>query len=187
MFSSLNGISYQEEESDLEREKREASVQIESLEGAKKEGEEHVQSLKQQVEALREESDRLGEEITERKVLLASIEEKRKGMEGQQAGLSESLKTLKGQILKKVSGIRECKVEGPFPCRKDRAVGKRTGNRAGGAPAQRRDPGRSQGEGGGPFKRVERGGGLVKVPSPGTGGGPSEDPRGRDPQSQRFN
>jgi len=59
---------------------------------------------------LREESDRLGEEITGRKVLLASIEEKRKGMEGQQAGLSESVKTLRGQILKKVSGIRECKV-----------------------------------------------------------------------------
>jgi len=44
---------YQEEESDLDREKREASAQIESLEGVKREGEEHVQSLKQQVEALR--------------------------------------------------------------------------------------------------------------------------------------
>jgi chromosome segregation protein len=101
---------YQEEEGDLDREKTEASAQIESLEGAKREGEEHVQSLKQQVEALREESDRLGEEITGRKVLLASIEEKRKGMEGRQVGLSESVKTLRGQILKKVSGIRECKV-----------------------------------------------------------------------------
>ena len=68
--------------------------------------------MKQQVEALREESDRLGEEITQRKVLLASIEEKRKGMEGQQVSLSESLRTLKGQIIKKVSGIRECRVEG---------------------------------------------------------------------------
>jgi chromosome segregation protein len=103
---------YQEEENDLDREKREASLQIESLESAKREGEERVQSLKQRVETLREESDRLGEEITQRKVLLASIEEKRKGMEGQQVSLSESLKTLKGQILKKVSGIRECREEG---------------------------------------------------------------------------
>ncbi len=173
---------YQEEESDLDREKREASAQIESLEGVKREGEEQVQSLKQQVEALREESDRLGEEITGRKVLLASIEEKRKGMEERHVGLSESLKTLRGQILKKVSGIRECKVGVLSLVEKNRAVGKRAGNRTGGAPAQRRDPGRSQGEGGGPFKRVERGGGLVKVPSSRTGGRPSEDARGRGPQ-----
>jgi chromosome segregation protein len=103
---------FQEEEDDLEREKREASLQLGVLETAKREGDERAQSLKQQVEALREESDRLGEEITQGKVFLASIEEKRKGMEGQQVSLSESLRTLKGQIIKKVSGIRVCREEG---------------------------------------------------------------------------
>jgi chromosome segregation protein len=102
----------QEGDQDLEKEKREAVLQIALLENAKREGDEKVQSLKSHVETLREQSDRLGAEITEKKVLLASVEEKQKGMESQQAALSESLRTVKGQILRKGSGIKAGRQEG---------------------------------------------------------------------------
>ena len=56
---------------------------------------------------MREEIERLGREITEKKVSLASLEEKRKGMESQRIHLIETQRTLKEQILKRVRAIRE--------------------------------------------------------------------------------
>ena len=101
----------QEEDQDVEREKQETSIQIESLESTKKEGEEKVQLLKEQVGGVREETDRLGAEITEKKVLLASMEEKQKGIEHQKANLLESQKTLKAQVIRKVTAIRDYREE----------------------------------------------------------------------------
>ena len=96
-----------EEVQDLEKEKEAVSAQSENLEALKREGEEKVQSLKKRVEELREETDHLGGEITEKKVFLASIEEKQRGMVVQMLNLSETQRTLRDQILRKVKGIRE--------------------------------------------------------------------------------
>ena len=63
------------------------------------------------MEEVREGTEELGGKITEKKVFLASIEEKQRGMEGQLFHLFENLKTLHDQILKKVTGIRECRTE----------------------------------------------------------------------------
>ena len=56
---------------------------------------------------MREEMERLGHEITEKKVSLASLEEKRKGMESHRIRLTETQRTLKEQILKRVRAVRE--------------------------------------------------------------------------------
>ncbi|MGA2316394.1 MAG: chromosome segregation protein SMC [Thermodesulfobacteriota bacterium] len=101
----------EEENQDLEKEKKEVSAQMETEESAKKEREEQVQSWKKKVEEVREGNEELGGKITEKKVFLASIEEKQKGLEGQIQNLSETQRTLREQIFKKVKGIRECRRE----------------------------------------------------------------------------
>ena len=53
----------------------------------------------------------MGGRITEKKVLLASVEEKQKGLEGQIQNFSETQRNLREQILKKVKGIRKCREE----------------------------------------------------------------------------
>ncbi len=101
----------EEEHQDLEREKKEASAQMEREEGVKKEREERVLLLKKKVEEVGEGTEELGGRITEKKVFLASLEEKQKGLEGQIQNISETQRTLKEQIYKKVKGIRECRGE----------------------------------------------------------------------------
>ncbi len=101
----------EEENQDLEKEKEEVSAQTETEEAAKKEREEQVQSWKKKVEEVREGTEELGGKITEKKVILASIEEKQKGLEGRIQNLSETQRTLREQIFKKVKGIRECRGE----------------------------------------------------------------------------
>jgi chromosome segregation protein len=88
----------------LAQREREETIQQE------KEGE--LQSLKKTVEEVREGTEELGGKITERKVFVASLEEKKKGMEGQILHLSETQKALKEQIVKKVKGIRTIMEEG---------------------------------------------------------------------------
>jgi chromosome segregation protein len=102
----------EEEEGELEKEKIEVSSQMEKEEATKREREEKVQSLKKKVEEVGEGTEDLGGTITEKKVLLASVEEKKKGLEGQIQNLSETQRGLKEQISKKVKGVRECRVEG---------------------------------------------------------------------------
>jgi chromosome segregation protein len=101
----------EEENQDLKKEKEEVSAQTETEEAAKKEREEQVQSWKKKVEEVREGGEELGGRITEKKVLLASVEEKQKGLEGQIQNLSETQGTLREQILKKVKEIRKCREE----------------------------------------------------------------------------
>jgi chromosome segregation protein len=99
----------EEEKQDLEKEKNEVSAQMEREETAKKEREDRVQSWKKKVEEIGEGTEELGGKLTEKKVFLASLEEKQKGLEGQIQNLSESQRTLKEQIFKKVKEIRECR------------------------------------------------------------------------------
>ena len=101
----------EEEEQDLEKGKKEVSARMETEEAAKKGREEQVQSWKKKVEEVKEGAEELGGRITEKKVLLASIEEKHKGLEVQIQNFSETQKSLRDQILKKVEGIRECRAE----------------------------------------------------------------------------
>jgi chromosome segregation protein len=101
----------EEENQDLEKEKKEVFAKMEIEESARKEREEQVQSWKKKVEEVREGNEELGGKITEKKVFLASIEEKEKGLESQIQNLLENQRTLKDQIYKKVKGIRECREE----------------------------------------------------------------------------
>jgi chromosome segregation protein len=101
----------EEENQDLEKGEKEVSGQMETVEFAKKEGEEQVQSWKKKVEEVREGYEELGGKLTEKKVFLASIEEKKRGLEGQIQNLTETQRVMKDQVLKKVRGIRECREE----------------------------------------------------------------------------
>jgi chromosome segregation protein len=97
----------EEEKGEIERGQQESSAQMETQEGVKREREEAAQSLKKEADTLREEIERLGREITEKKVSLASLEEKRRGMETQIHHLLETQRTLKEQVLKRGKAIRE--------------------------------------------------------------------------------
>jgi len=99
------------EEQDIAEEMRSVLAQMEREERVKQEKEEQLQSLKKTVEEVREGTEELGGRITEKKVFLASVEEKKKGIEGQVLHLSENLKALKEMVLKKAAGIRECRKE----------------------------------------------------------------------------
>ena len=101
----------EEENQDLEKEKREVSAQMEREEAKKKDGEGKVQLLKKKVEEVGEGTEDLGGTITEKKVFLASVEERKRGLEGQIQNLSETQRSLREQISKKVKGVRECRVE----------------------------------------------------------------------------
>jgi chromosome segregation protein len=101
-----------EEEKEIQEEQISILAQIEKEEAVKQKKEEELQSLKKTVGEVREGTEELGEKITERKVFLASLEEKKRGMEAQISYLSETQKSLKEQILKKVRGIREGRTEG---------------------------------------------------------------------------
>ena len=108
----FEGQELREEERDIEETKTTVLAQMEREEAGKQEREGELQSLKKTVEEVREGTEELGGKITEKKVFLASIEEKQRGMEGQLFHVCENLKTLHDQIIKKVTGIRECRREG---------------------------------------------------------------------------
>lgn len=99
------------EEQDIEEEMKTALTQMEKEEAVKQEKEEELQSLKKKGGEVREGGEELGGKITEKKVYLASLEEKQKGQEGQIQNLSENQRTLKEQIFKRVKGIREYREE----------------------------------------------------------------------------
>ena len=101
----------EQEGQDLEKEEREVSLQKEIEEEARREREARVQSLKGKAGELGEETEHLAGGITEKKVFLASLEEKLKATEARIHHLMETKGTLREQILKKVKGIRECRQE----------------------------------------------------------------------------
>ena len=107
----FEGQELEEEKQDIAEEMGTVSAQMEEEEAIKQEKEKELQSSKKKVEEVREGTEELGGKITEKKVYLASLEEKQKGLEGQIQNLSEGQKSLKGQVLKKVKGIRGCRGE----------------------------------------------------------------------------
>ena len=107
----FEGQELEEEKQDIAEEMGTVSAQMEEEEAIKQEKEKELQSSKKKVEEVREGTEELGGKITEKKVYLASLEEKQKGLEGQIQNLSEGQKSLKGQVLKKMKGIRGCRGE----------------------------------------------------------------------------
>jgi len=99
------------EEKEIGEEMKAALDQMEREEAARKEKEEELQSLKKTVEEVREGTEELGGRITEKKVYLASIEEKQRGMEAQILNLSEHIRTLREQVIHRVKGIRASRAE----------------------------------------------------------------------------
>lgn len=94
------------EEKEIEEEMKIVLSQMEQEEMSRRAKEEELQRLKKIVEEVREGTEELGGRITEKKVYLASIEEKQRGMETQLLNLSEHLRALREQILHRVKGIR---------------------------------------------------------------------------------
>ena len=107
----FEGKELKEEEKDVEEEMEVVMGQMEREEAFKQEKEGELQSFKKKVEEVSEGTEELGKKITEKKVYLASLEEKRKGMESQMLNLSEAQRASKEQILRKVKGTRECRQE----------------------------------------------------------------------------
>ncbi len=107
----FEGQELREEEIEIDREMKSVLANMAQEERVKQDKEGELQLLKKTVEEVQEGTEELGGRLTERKVLLASIEEKQRGMERQILNLSEHLKTLHELMTKKVKGIRECRKE----------------------------------------------------------------------------
>ena len=103
----FEGAQLEEEDQEVENERKDLSARMGAGETTRREQEDRVQSLKRMVEEAQEENERLGGEITERKVLLASLEEKRRGMDAQMEQLFGTRRALREQILRRMKGIRE--------------------------------------------------------------------------------
>ncbi len=107
----FEGEELKGEKQDIEEEWKAVLIHMEREEASRKEKEEQVQLLKTKVEEVGGGGEELGGRITELKVLLASIEEKQRGLESQMVKVSENLRTLREQIIKKVNGTRACREE----------------------------------------------------------------------------
>jgi len=105
------GGELREEDQEIGEEMKTVLVQTEREEAIKQEKEKGLQSLKKTVEEVREGTEELGGKITERKVYLASVEEKQRGMENQILNLSENIRSLREQIIQRLRGIRTCRKE----------------------------------------------------------------------------
>jgi chromosome segregation protein len=99
------------EEKEIEEGKKAVLGQMEREEATRKEKEEELQSLKKTVEEVREGTEELGGRITEKKVYLASIEEKQRGMEIQILNLTENIRMLREQTVDRVRRIRASREE----------------------------------------------------------------------------
>jgi chromosome segregation protein len=99
------------EEKEIEEEKKAVLAQMETEEAIRKGKEEELQSLKKTVEEVREGTEELGGRITEKKVYLASIEEKQRGMEVQILNLAENIRILREQVIDRVRKIRASREE----------------------------------------------------------------------------
>lgn len=103
----FEGAQLEEEDQEIENEKQDLVSRMGSGEMARREQEERVQGLKTLVGKVQEENERLAREMTERKVLLASLEEKRKGIEFRRDQLEITCRALREQISRKMVAIRE--------------------------------------------------------------------------------
>jgi len=99
------------EEKEIEEEMKTVLDQMEKEEASRQKKEEELQSLKKTVEEVREGTEELGGRITEKKVSLASIEEKQRGMELRILNFSENIRTLREQVMDRAKGIRASREE----------------------------------------------------------------------------
>ncbi len=99
------------EEKEIEEEMGSVLEEQEKEEALKREKEKELQSLKKTVEEVREGTEELGGRITEKKVLLASLEEKLKGMEVRIHALSEHIRNLREQVVLRVKNIKTSREE----------------------------------------------------------------------------
>lgn len=107
----FESLELQKEQTEVEKEIREILVKMDIEESVKREREEILNSMKRTVEEVREGSEELGSKITEKKVILAAMEEKKKALDDQILNISEGIKSLYGNIIKKIERIREVRKE----------------------------------------------------------------------------
>lgn len=107
----FEGEELQGEEKEVEEEMKAVLDQMEKEEASRQNQEGELQSLKKTVEEVREGTEELGGRITEKKVSLASIEEKQRGMEIRILNLSENIRTLREQAMDRAKGIRTSREE----------------------------------------------------------------------------
>lgn len=105
----FEGDELQKERQEIEQEQGSVSEALEETERLRQQKEEELLSLKRTVEEVREGTEELGGRITEKKVILASIEEKQRGLDQQLLHLSENLKALRDLVRKKGREIRRCR------------------------------------------------------------------------------
>lgn len=104
-------LEIQKETEEVEKEVNEVLSQIRKEEALKNEREEVLNSLKKTVEEVGDRAEELGAKITEMKVVVATKEEKKKALDNQIIQLTDSIKSLHGQIIKKINNIREFRKE----------------------------------------------------------------------------
>jgi chromosome segregation protein len=107
----FEGEELRGEEKEIEEEMKTVLDQMEKEEASRQNKEGELQSLKKTVEEVREGTEELGGRITEKKVSLASIEEKQRGMELRILNLSENIRTLREQVMDRTKGIRASREE----------------------------------------------------------------------------
>ncbi len=107
----FEGEELQKEREEIEKEQRAVSEALAKTDRLREQKEEELQSLKRTVEEVREGTEELGGRITEKKVILASIEEKQRGLDQQNLHLSENLKAIRDLVRRKVREIRWCREE----------------------------------------------------------------------------
>jgi len=104
-------LELQKEEEEVDQEINGLLAQMEIEERLKQEREGILNSMKKTVEEVREGTEELGAKITEKKVILATMEEKKKALDTQIHALSENIKVLREQVIKKLESIREFRNE----------------------------------------------------------------------------
>ncbi|MGQ9508242.1 MAG: chromosome segregation protein SMC [Thermodesulfobacteriota bacterium] len=114
----FEGSELKEEEQEIEEEKRVVLEALGQTEELREQKEEELQSLKRTVEEIREGTEELGGRITEKKVLLASIEEKERSLHSEILHLIENQKALRDLVKRKVREIRRGQQEATFVSQK---------------------------------------------------------------------
>jgi chromosome segregation protein len=107
----FEGTELEAEVRELEEEKKAVSLRAEQEEEKKREREESVRLLKVKTSEAREETERVGSGMTQKKVISASLEEKLRAAEARRVQLSETNRAVRDQVLKRVKAIKTCRHE----------------------------------------------------------------------------
>ncbi len=107
----FENLELRKEQQEVDKEINEILVKMDLEEAIKREREEILNSMKKTVEEVKEGTEELGSKITEKKVILATMEEKRKAFDNQISNISENIKSLYRNVIKKIENIREVRKE----------------------------------------------------------------------------